>query len=134
GCSTSRAALPRPALPVAPPFATRASPFCSPPRRPLQPARRPLQPARRIAATCSPAGQRPATRTALLRAALLLAPPGCCLPCCAQPAGQRPPAHATLLLPALLCAALLADALLPARRPVGNRTALPFLARSSCAL
>ncbi|CAI7805152.1 unnamed protein product, partial [Closterium sp. NIES-53] len=88
----------------------------------------------------SPAARRPAARTALLRAALLPAQPCCAPPCClrhpaaARPAARSPagrclPARAALLLPALMCAALL-----PVRRPVGSRTALPFPTRSSSAL
>ncbi|CAI7788212.1 unnamed protein product [Closterium sp. NIES-54] len=80
---------------------------------------------RRPAATRR-AGRRPAASTAMLRAALLLAPPGCCPPCCAQPgcpapSCQRRPAAAhpavrrpacrrpaARALPCCPCAALLA--------------------------
>ncbi|CAI7873777.1 unnamed protein product [Closterium sp. NIES-53] len=102
-------------LAVASPCPARAS-HCWQPRRPALPAHRPVLPAL----------SRPAARTTLLRATLLLAPPECCPPCGAQPFWPEPclqphlcphrPARAAMLLPALLRAALLADALLPARR------------------
>ncbi|CAI7835981.1 unnamed protein product [Closterium sp. NIES-53] len=151
-CPTSRAALARPSLPVAPP--------CRPPRRPLQHARRPLQPAHRPAAVRPAlpvrrsAGRRAALgnpRVALLQPAMLpfaaRAPPlAACVPpiaparrpaaarpaaqpcwpapCCPHsPAARHPAACAARLLPALLRAALLAGALLPACRHAGSRTA-----------
>ncbi|CAI7735747.1 unnamed protein product [Closterium sp. NIES-53] len=100
----------RPALPLASPCwpsrrpAARAS-HCWQPRRPSLPAHRPALPAL----------SHPAARTALLRDALLLAPPCCCPPCCSQPCWPTP---------CCLRAALLANALLPARRPAGSHTAI----------
>ncbi|CAI7915185.1 unnamed protein product, partial [Closterium sp. NIES-54] len=104
-----------------------ASPCCL--RATLLPTRRPALPAL----------SRPASRTALLCAALLLAQPCCCPPCCAQPcwpapcyphrpAARHPTACAARLLPALpraalLAGAMLSGALLPARGPAGSRTA-----------
>ncbi|CAI7930883.1 unnamed protein product [Closterium sp. NIES-54] len=138
---------PRPLQPAVPPFAARAPPFAAR-APPCAPARRPA--AARLAAR-NLASRRPAARTALLPAQPCCAPP-CRLrrPAAARPAGRRPtarvppswqphrcpqrPARAALLLPAPMCEALLADALLPARRPVGSRTALPFPARFSSAL
>ncbi|CAI7805471.1 unnamed protein product [Closterium sp. NIES-53] len=113
-----RAALLLPALPylraallaTTPPFAARTPPFCSPPRRPLQPAGRPLQPAHH-ASLC------------------------CCPPCCAQPCWPAPCCpHSPAVRRPAACATRPMAALLPVRRPVGSRTALPFPACSSSAL
>ncbi|CAI7877587.1 unnamed protein product [Closterium sp. NIES-53] len=133
-----------------PPCPARAEPPCCP-HRPV--ARRPAA----HAALLLPA----LLRAALLAYALLPAPPCCAPPCCLRctaaarpvarsPAGRRHaahtlpcwqphrcphrPTHAALLLPALIRAALLADALLPARRPAArsppcwqpHRSALPM--------
>ncbi|CAI7931841.1 unnamed protein product, partial [Closterium sp. NIES-54] len=116
GCRASLCS-PRAALlqPAAPPFAARAPPLAAR-TLPFAPARRPA--AARSAAR-SPAGRRPAARV---------------LPCWQPHRCPHRPARAAPLLPALLCAALLADALLPACHPVGSRTALPFPARFSSAL
>ncbi|CAI7879456.1 unnamed protein product [Closterium sp. NIES-54] len=111
--------------PAAPPFAARGPPLAAR-TPPFAPARRPAaalpaahNPAAAHPAAHSPASQQPAARTAQLRATLLLAPPGCYPPCCAQPCWPVPSCRRS--------------ALLPTRRPVGTRTALPFHARSSSA-
>ncbi|CAI7786887.1 unnamed protein product [Closterium sp. NIES-54] len=131
-----RAALcsPRAALlqPAAPPFAARAPPLAAR-APPFAPAHRPVA-ARPIVR--SPAGQRPAARTALLCAALLLAPPGCCPPCsnAALLAGALLPAPPCCCPPCWSTPCCPRAALLLARRLVGSRTALPFTARFSGAL
>ncbi|CAI7803703.1 unnamed protein product, partial [Closterium sp. NIES-53] len=141
-----RAALPLHTLPcpraallaVVPPFAARAPPFaahhatlCSPHAAPCSPradfstcappcccppcCAQPCWPA----PYCphSPAVRRPAAARPPARAALqLLAQPCIPAPCCPH----SPAARAALLLPALLSAALLTDALLPARRPAAR--------------
>ncbi|CAI7897462.1 unnamed protein product [Closterium sp. NIES-54] len=121
-CPTSRAALPCPAcrttlLAAAPPIAAHALPFAA--RAPPFAARAPpfCSP---LAAPCSP-----------LAALCTRASPCCCAqPCWPAPfCPHSPAACATQLLPALQ-----RNALLPVRRPVGSRTAVPFPARSSSAL
>ncbi|CAI7835360.1 unnamed protein product [Closterium sp. NIES-53] len=107
---TSRATLPRPALPFTSP--------CWPSRRPALPARctagsraallpappccappcccppcccpMPCCPRATLLPARRPASSRTAARTALLRAALLPAPPSCCPPCCAPPCWPTP--------------------------------------------
>ncbi|CAI7832982.1 unnamed protein product, partial [Closterium sp. NIES-53] len=105
-CPTSRVALP--CLSCRPASYRVALPCQS--RRPAG-RRIALLPARRIATCASPCPAR--------------VEQPCWRPPCWQPhCCPHRPARTALLLPALLCAALLADAQLPARRPVGSRTAL----------
>ncbi|CAI7789853.1 unnamed protein product [Closterium sp. NIES-54] len=102
-CPTSRAALPPcPAcgaalLAAAPPLAARSPPLAAR-APPFEPARRPTA-ARN--APRSPAGRRPAARIALLPAALLLVPPGCCPPCFARFSSPATAALGRLILPYL---------------------------------
>ncbi|CAI7851139.1 unnamed protein product [Closterium sp. NIES-54] len=84
------------------------------------------RPALSVASPCS-SSHRPAARAPHCWQPRRPALPARCpaLPALSRPAARRPAARAALLLPALLHAALLAGALLPARHPVGSRTALP---------